>query len=89
MLALEAWRRLPLEFIFKAAFKLVHRVARVAKRPGKAPVKKRKKKNLDPAKEARRRARNAGIAPATTRVIADKRKRAPKHKKQWIETEAG
>jgi len=42
---------------------------------------KRRKKVLDKAVEARRAARNSGIAPAVTRVIPDKRKRPPKHKK--------
>jgi len=51
-------------------------------------MKKRKKKGIDPAKEARRRARKSGIAPATTRVIADKRARPPKHKKQDLEPDA-
>jgi hypothetical protein len=50
-------------------------------------MKKRKKKRIDPGKEARRAARKSGLAPATTRVIPDKRKRPPKHKKQWLETE--
>jgi hypothetical protein len=50
-------------------------------------MKKRKKKILDPAKEARRRARKSGIAPSTTRVIADKRLRPPKHKKKELEPE--
>lgn len=50
-------------------------------------MKKSKKKGIDPGKEARRVARKSGIAPAVTRVIPDKRKRAPKHKKQWLENE--
>jgi hypothetical protein len=50
-------------------------------------MKKRKKKILDPAKEARRRARKSGIAPSATRVIADKRTRPPKHKKKDLEPE--
>jgi hypothetical protein len=50
-------------------------------------VKKRKKKRFEAGKEARRRARASGIAPANTRVIADKRKREPKHKKEWLEKE--
>jgi len=41
---------------------------------------KRRKKKLDKSTEARRRARKAGLAPSTTRVIADKRRRPPKHK---------
>lgn len=54
-----------------------------------ANVKKRKKKRFDAAKEARRRARASGVAPASTRVIPDKRKREPKHKKEWLEKELG
>ena len=48
---------------------------------------KRRKKVLDKATEARRAARNSGITPAVTRVITDKRKRPPKHKKQLLEVE--
>jgi hypothetical protein len=48
-------------------------------------MKKRKKKVLDVGQVARRRARESGIAPAVTRVIADKRKRPPKHKKHLEE----
>ncbi|GAC1667474.1 MAG: hypothetical protein NVS9B4_23320 [Candidatus Acidiferrum sp.] len=51
-------------------------------------MKKRKKKILDPGKEARRRARAAGLSPATTRVIADKRKLPAKHKGKLLELEA-
>jgi hypothetical protein len=49
---------------------------------------KKGKKRLDPAKEARRRARKSGLAPAATRVIVDKRLRPPKHKKKEIEPDA-
>jgi len=49
---------------------------------------KKRKQTLDKGTEARRVARKSGIAPAATRVIPDKRKRAPKHKKQWLETQA-
>jgi hypothetical protein len=49
---------------------------------------RKNKKVLDRGKEARRAARQSGIAPAVTRVIADKRKRPPKHKKQWLERES-
>jgi hypothetical protein len=52
-------------------------------------MKKRKKKVLDVGKEARRAARNSGLAPAATRVVEDKRKRPTKHKKKWMEEEAG
>jgi hypothetical protein len=51
-------------------------------------VKKRKKKWFDAGKEARRRARVSGVAPASTRVIPDKRKRPPKHKKELIDADA-
>jgi hypothetical protein len=49
---------------------------------------KKRKRILDKGTEARRAARNSGIAPAVTRVIPDKRKRPAKHKKHLIETEA-
>lgn len=48
---------------------------------------KKRKKVLDKGTEARRAARNSGIAPAVTRVIPDKRKRPAKHKKRLIEVE--
>jgi len=50
-------------------------------------VKKAKKKRFDVGKEARRRARASGLAPASTRVIPDKRKRPPRHKKDLLEAE--
>jgi len=50
-------------------------------------AKRRKKKTLDVGVEARRAARRSGIAPAATQVVPDKRKRPPKHKKNWLETE--
>jgi hypothetical protein len=50
-------------------------------------MKRRKRKTLDAGTEARRAARKSGIAPAATRVIPDKRKRPPKHKKHWVESE--
>jgi len=49
--------------------------------------KRRKKKVLDVGTEARRAARRSGIAPGATQVIPDKRKRPPKHKKDWRESE--
>lgn len=51
-------------------------------------AKKKRRKGLDKGTEARRAARKSGIAPAVTRVIQDKRKRPPKHKKNWIEEAA-
>jgi hypothetical protein len=48
---------------------------------------KKREKVLDKGTEARRAARNSGIAPAATRVIADKRKRPPRHKKKVFEAE--
>jgi molybdopterin biosynthesis enzyme MoaB len=50
-------------------------------------MKRRKKKVIDVGKEVRRVARKSGIAPAATRVIPDRRKRAEKHKKQWLSSE--
>jgi hypothetical protein len=50
-------------------------------------MKRRKKKVLDVGVEARRAARNSGIAPAATRVIADMRKHPDKHRKKWLEKE--
>jgi hypothetical protein len=50
-------------------------------------MRKRKKKVLDRGKEARRAARQSGLSPAVTRVIADKRKRPPKHMKKWLDSE--
>lgn len=51
-------------------------------------AKRKKKKTLDVGTEARRAARRSGIAPSATQVIPDKRKRPPKHKKNWLETAA-
>jgi hypothetical protein len=48
-------------------------------------MKRNRKKVLDKGTEARRAARNSGIAPAVTRIIPDKRKRPPKHKKLLLE----
>lgn len=48
---------------------------------------RKRRKVLDKGTEARRAARKSGIAPAVTRVIPDKRKRPPKHKKRLIEAE--
>ena len=50
-------------------------------------MRKKKKKGIDVGKEARRVARRSGIAPGATRVIPDKRSRAPKHKNRWLEDE--
>jgi uncharacterized short protein YbdD (DUF466 family) len=46
---------------------------------------RRKPKKFRAAKEARRRARMVIGAPQAERVIEDKRKKPPKHKKQLIE----
>jgi hypothetical protein len=48
---------------------------------------RKRKKVFEKGTEARRAARNSGIAPASTRVIPDKRKRPAKHKKQSLEIE--
>jgi len=50
-------------------------------------MRKRKKK-LDAATEARRRARKVGPKPSETKVIPDKRKKPEKHKEDWT-AEAG
>jgi hypothetical protein len=42
---------------------------------------KRKKKKFDKAAEARRIARKSAPAPCATRIIPDKRKKTPKHKR--------
>ena len=44
-----------------------------------------RKKKLDKGREARRVARKSGIAPAVTRVIPDKRKKPPKHKRDLLQ----
>jgi hypothetical protein len=49
---------------------------------------RKKKKKLNVATEARRRARKSAVAPGTERVIEDKRRKPPKHKRSWIEQEA-
>jgi molybdopterin biosynthesis enzyme MoaB len=49
---------------------------------------KKKKRKLEAGKEARRRARKAGLTPGATRVIEDKRSRREKHKKKWMEEES-
>jgi hypothetical protein len=41
---------------------------------------KRRSKKLDKRTEARRLARKSGLVPAATRVMEDKRRKAPKHK---------
>jgi hypothetical protein len=46
---------------------------------------RQKKKRLDKGIEARRRARRAGLAPANTRVIPDKRKKPTKHKPDFLD----
>jgi hypothetical protein len=43
-----------------------------------------RKKKLDKAIEARRRARKAGIVLSNTRVIPDKRKKPEKHKNKLL-----
>jgi hypothetical protein len=48
-------------------------------------MKKQKKKILEKGTEVRRAARNSGLAPTSTRVIPNKRKQPPKHKKQILE----
>jgi hypothetical protein len=54
---------------------------------GRGKMRKTRKKKFEKGTEARRVARKSGIIPANTRVIEDKRKRPPKHKKKWLEKE--
>jgi hypothetical protein len=49
-------------------------------------MRKRKKKVLEKGTEARRAARNSGLAAASTRVIPNKRRRPAKHKKELFES---
>jgi hypothetical protein len=44
-----------------------------------------RKKKFEKGTEARRRARNSGLKPATTKVVADKRKKPPKHKPDLLQ----
>jgi hypothetical protein len=48
---------------------------------------RRVKKKLEKGTEARRRARKSGLAPGVTRVIEDKRKKPPKHKRNLLPEE--
>jgi hypothetical protein len=48
---------------------------------------KRRKKKLEKGTEARRIARKSGLVPGTTRVIEDKRKKTPKHKRDLLQDE--
>jgi hypothetical protein len=48
---------------------------------------RRRKKGLEKGKEARRRARNSGLTPAVTRIVEDKRKKKPKHKRDLLKDE--
>jgi len=50
-------------------------------------AKKKSKKKYSVGKEARRRARELTGQPPAQRVLADKRRKPPKHKKKWIEQE--
>jgi hypothetical protein len=48
---------------------------------------KQRKKLLEKGKEARRRARRSGLAPATTRIIEDKRRKPSRHKRDLVPEE--
>ena len=48
---------------------------------------RRKPKQMDAANEARRRARDTAGRPPASRIIDDKRKRTPKHRKSYLEAE--
>jgi hypothetical protein len=51
-------------------------------------MKKRRKKKLDKGTEARRVARKSGLVPGATRVVEDKRRKPPKHKRDLQGEEA-
>jgi len=50
-------------------------------------MKRKREQKMDKGVEARRRARNSGLSPRVTRVVADKRKKSPKHKKNLLQEE--
>ncbi|MGH9792742.1 MAG: hypothetical protein ACRD5W_16165 [Candidatus Acidiferrales bacterium] len=50
-------------------------------------VRKRRKKRLESANEARRLARQQAGQPPSARIIPDKRRKLPKHKKEIIDEE--
>jgi len=50
-------------------------------------MKRKHKQPLDKGVEARRRARDSGLSPAATRVVADKRKKPPKYRKDMLQEE--
>ncbi len=50
-------------------------------------MRRKRKQKLDKGVEARRRARNSGLSPGVTRVVADKRKKPPKHKEGLLREE--
>jgi hypothetical protein len=47
--------------------------------------RRRRKRTIDIPSEVRRRARDVVGLPPTEKVIADKRRKAPKHKKKLLE----
>jgi hypothetical protein len=51
------------------------------------PAVKKRKRKLDVGAEARRRAREKVGLPPTERVIPDKRRKPPKHKKRLTEAD--
>lgn len=52
-------------------------------------MKRKPKLKLEKGKEARRLARKLGPAPGATRVVENKKRKAPKHKKDLLfETDA-
>jgi hypothetical protein len=50
-------------------------------------MKRKHKQTLDKGVEARRRARKSALSPAVTRVVADKRKKPPKHRNDLLHEE--
>jgi hypothetical protein len=66
----------------KPSIKAIARCRKLSRRRPEEMV--RRKKGLEKGREARRRARNSGLKPAVTRVIEDKRKKKPKHKRDLL-----
>jgi hypothetical protein len=50
-------------------------------------AKSKSRQRLNVSKEARRRAREQAGLPPTERIIPDKRRRPPKHKRKLLEEE--
>jgi hypothetical protein len=86
-LYIKSWAKLFFANLSATRRAALQREATTTNWPGKGPEMRRHKKSLDKGKEARRRARRTGLAPAATRVIKDKRKKPSKHKRNLLTEE--